>query len=63
MPTPIRQERVCPACNEKVGPDDLVRGFEYEPGLFVLIDDEDLEAIRPATAKTAEILDFVICGR
>ncbi|NLW01655.1 MAG: Ku protein [Clostridiaceae bacterium] len=57
--TPIRQERVCPACNEKVGPDDLVRGFEYEPGLFVLIDDEDLEAIRPATAKTAEILDFV----
>ena len=57
--TPIRQERVCPACNEKIGPDDLVRGFEYEPGRFVLIDDEDLEAIQPATAKTAEILDFV----
>lgn len=57
--TPIKQERVCPTCKEEIGPDDLVRGFEYEPGRFVLIDDEDLEAIRPATARTAEILDFV----
>jgi Ku protein, prokaryotic len=57
--TPIKQERFCPHCNEKVGPDDVVRGFEYEPGRFVLIDDEDLEAIKPATARTAEILDFV----
>lgn len=57
--TPVRQERFCPHCNEKVGPDDVVRGFEYEPGSYVLIDDEDLEAIKPATAKTAEILDFV----
>jgi len=57
--TPIRQERVCPTCQETISPDDLVRGFEYEPGRFVLIDDEDLEAIKPATAKTAEILDFV----
>lgn len=57
--TPIKQERVCPACNEKIGPDDLVRGFEFEPGRFVLIDEEDLQAIKPATAKTAEILDFV----
>lgn len=57
--TPIKQERVCPTCKEEIGPDDLVRGFEYEPGKFVLIDDEDLEAIRPATARTAEILDFV----
>lgn len=57
--TPIRQERVCPACKEEIGPDDVVRGFEYEPGRFVLIDEEDLEAIRPVTARTAEILDFV----
>lgn len=57
--TPIRQEKVCPTCKEEIGPDDMVRGFEYEPGRFVLIDDEDLDAIKPATAKTAEILDFV----
>lgn len=57
--TPIKNERVCPTCNEKVTPNDIVRGYEYEPGHFVIIEDKDIDAVRPATAKTVEILDFV----
>lgn len=57
--TPVKNERVCPTCNEKISPNDIVRGYEYEPGHFVIIKDEDIDAIRPASAKTVEILDFV----
>lgn len=57
--TPIKTEKVCPSCNEKIAPEDIVRGYEYEPGHYVIIEDKDIEAIRPKSAKTVEILDFV----
>lgn len=57
--TPVRNERVCPTCKEEIGPDDTVRGFEYEPGRFVIVEDKELEAISPPSAKAVEILDFV----
>ncbi len=57
--TPIKTERVCPGCNEKIAPEDIVRGYEYEPGHYVIIEDKDIDAIRPKSAKTVEILDFV----
>jgi DNA end-binding protein Ku len=57
--TPIKNERICPACNEKITSEDIVRGYEYEPGHYVIIEDKDIEAIRPKSAKTVEILDFV----
>lgn len=57
--TPIKNERVCPTCNVKITQEDIVRGYEYEPGHFVIIADEDIDSIKPASAKTVEILDFV----
>ena len=57
--TPIKSERVCPTCKEEISSSDIVRGYEYEPGHFVIIEDKDIDAIRPTSAKTVEILDFV----
>jgi DNA end-binding protein Ku len=57
--TPIKHEKVCPTCNEKISPEDIVLGYEYEPGSFVIISQEDIEAVKPETARTVEILDFV----
>ncbi len=57
--SPIKNERVCPSCNEKITSEDIVRGYEYEPGQFVIIKDEDIETVKPRSAKTIEILDFV----
>lgn len=57
--TPIKYEKVCPNCNEEIGPDDIVRGYEYEPGRFVIMEEKDFEAIKPESARTIEILDFV----
>ncbi|HCS73490.1 MAG TPA: Ku protein [Clostridiales bacterium] len=57
--TPIKYEKVCPNCNKEITQDDIVRGFEYEPGMFVIISDEDLEPLRQSKGKAIEILDFV----
>ncbi|MBE3589697.1 MAG: Ku protein [Firmicutes bacterium] len=57
--TPIQYRRHCPACGQDVGPEDIVRGYEYLPGQFVVLEDEDLEQLPLPTQKTMEILDFV----
>lgn len=58
--TPIKYEQVCPHCGKKVSPEEIVRGYEYEPGRFVIIEDGDLDAIRPNATKSVEIIDFVL---
>ncbi|NJD02973.1 MAG: Ku protein [Ruminiclostridium sp.] len=58
--TPIKYEQTCPSCNKKVNADEIVKGFEYEPGRFVVIEDPDLDAIRPDITKSIEIIDFVL---
>ncbi|CAM5787852.1 MULTISPECIES: non-homologous end joining protein Ku [Brevibacillus] len=57
--TPIRYTKMCPHCEKEVGAEDIVRGFEYEKGNYVIIQDEDLEAITPETRRAIEIVDFV----
>lgn len=57
--TPIKQQRTCPTCEKEIEWNDIVKGFEYEPGRFVIIEDEEMEAIKPDATKAIEILDFV----
>ncbi|USG67725.1 Ku protein [Brevibacillus ruminantium] len=57
--TPIRYAKMCPHCEKEVNAEDIVRGFEYEKGNYVIITDEDLEAITPETRRAIEIVDFV----
>ncbi|ADL68260.1 Ku protein [Thermoanaerobacterium thermosaccharolyticum DSM 571] len=56
--SPIKYEKICPVCNRQVSDEEIVRGYEYEPGKFVIIDEEDLERIPKSTVKTIDILDF-----
>ncbi|NLT95051.1 MAG: Ku protein [Clostridia bacterium] len=57
--SPINYERHCPVCDEKVDNEELVKGYEYETGHFVVLEDEDLEKIPLESLKTIEIIDFV----
>lgn len=56
---PIKYEKVCPVCNKELEDNEIVRGYEFEKGRFVVVDDKDLERIPEETAKTIDILDFV----
>lgn len=57
--TPIRYERVCPICDTEVGMEEIVKGYEYEKGKYVILKDEDFDNIPVETTKTVEILNFV----
>ncbi len=57
--TPVKYKKMCPACNKEVQPDDIVKGYEYEPGKYVILTDEDFEAIETKGERTVEIIDFV----
>lgn len=57
--TPIKYEKVCPACEKEIETNDIVKGYEYEPGRFVIIEKEELEEISQEKNKSIEIIDFV----
>jgi DNA end-binding protein Ku len=55
----IRYKRVNERTGREVKPDDIVRGHEVAKGDFVLVTDEELEAVEPGRSRTIEITDFV----
>ncbi len=56
----LRREMVCPAHDAKpVPPAHIVRGFEVEPGRYVTVSDEEIQALEPKRSRTIEITDFV----
>lgn len=42
-----------------VDPDDIKRGFEYQKGSYVLLEDSELDAVRLESKKTLELTQFV----
>ncbi|MBB5172493.1 Ku protein [Texcoconibacillus texcoconensis] len=58
--TPIKYEKVCPVCEEKVENDDLVKGYETTNGDFVIVSEEEMKSLQQeADEKAVEIMDFI----
>lgn len=57
--TPVKNIRTCPTCDRQIEWSEVVKGFEYQPGQYVLMDDEEFEKIAPQRSKTIDILHFV----
>lgn len=57
--TQIRYRKHCPTCDVDVEQSDIIRGYSYEPGRFITIEDEDLDNLPVKTARQVEIVDFV----
>jgi DNA end-binding protein Ku len=56
---PVRQQMVRPSTGEIVPPERIVKGLEVEPGVFVVLGDEDLEKLGPKPSREIEIVRFV----
>jgi len=56
---PVKYERVCERDGEPVPWGEIVKGYEYSKGKYVIITDEDFRAAALASSKTIDILDFV----
>ena len=57
--TRLKQPLFCPHCNRQVDRSEVVRGYEYEPGKYVVVTDEEIKKITPQSSKTMEIAAFV----
>ena len=55
----VRQMNVDGKSGEKVESDDIVKGYEVEKGRYVLIEDEDLDAIQVEASKIISVTEFV----
>jgi DNA end-binding protein Ku len=55
----IKQQTFCPQCDRVVERSELVKGYEVEKDRYVIVNDEEVKAIAPASSDTMEILEFV----
>jgi DNA end-binding protein Ku len=56
---PVKYERVCQREGKPVAWEDLVKGYEYAKGQFVVITKDDFKTAALEKTKTIDILDFV----
>lgn len=57
--TPLSRRYFCSKENIVLSHDDLVRGYEIEPGKFIEIEDEELEALVPDKSREIDLRRFV----
>jgi len=57
--SPINFERVCQKDRKTVAWEDLVKGYEYEKGRFVVLTKEDFETAAIEKTRRIDVLDFV----
>jgi DNA end-binding protein Ku len=55
----IKQQTFCPQCDRTVERSELVKGYEVEKGRYVIVNDEEVKGIAPASSDNMEILEFV----
>jgi DNA end-binding protein Ku len=55
----ISYRKTCPECDEDVPQKDIVKGFEYEEGKYVIFEDSDFERIKSKKDKTVTIEKFI----
>jgi len=57
--SPIRYKKVADADQKEVTADQIVKGFEYERGQFVVLKEEDFAKVRIESTHSIDITDFV----
>jgi DNA end-binding protein Ku len=57
--TRVKQHMINPDSGEEVASEEIQKGFEVEPGTFVLLDEKELASLEPKAAREIEIKHFV----
>ena len=57
--TRLKQPLFCPSCNRMVERSEVIKGYEYETGQYVLMDGDEIKKITPPSGKTMEIITFL----
>jgi DNA end-binding protein Ku len=57
--TRLKQQYICPTDNEVVDRNEIVKGYEYAKGQYVLFTEEELKALTPEATNSVDITEFV----
>src|SRR5271155_2870614 len=55
----IQNVRRCSLDGEEISYSEIVRGYEYEKGQYVILSDEDFERVNPEATQSVDIVQFV----
>ena len=56
--TRIQQKRWCPHCEREVPNTDIVKGYEFEKGRYVIVDEDDIENVRVESTRVINLEAF-----
>jgi len=56
--TRIQQKRWCPQCNREVPISEIVKGYEFEKGRYVIMSEEDFDQVRPESTRVIDLVQF-----
>jgi DNA end-binding protein Ku len=54
----IRYKKTCAHCGKEIKSEDIVKGFEYDKGKYVVITEDEIEKIKTEKEKSIQILHF-----
>jgi DNA end-binding protein Ku len=57
--TRLHRPLFCPSCNRMVEQSEVVKGYEYEKGQYLLVEDQEIKRLAPEKGGTMEIREFV----
>ncbi len=55
----VRYKKVCSVCEEEVPYSDIVKGFEYEPDQYVVLNKDEFDAIKLKSTRAIDVKSFV----
>ena len=56
--TRIQQKRWCPKCDREIPLSEVVKGYEFEKGRYVVMDEEDMAKVRPESTRVIDLVQF-----
>jgi DNA end-binding protein Ku len=56
--TRIQQKRWCPHCEREVPNSEIVKGYEFEKGRYVVMSEEDMAKVRPESTRVIDLVQF-----
>lgn len=54
----IQQKKWCPTCQTEVATTDLVKGYEFEKGKYVVMEDDDMAKVRTESTRVINVMQF-----
>ena len=56
--TRIQQKRWCPHCEREVPISEVVKGYEFEKGRYVVMTEDDMSKVRPESTRVIDLVQF-----